>query len=258
MTIRIALTRAGLTCVGLALATAGCSKGPDVTNDTVPVAAPANSAAAAKPPAGQKWTDVVSRTPDGGFRMGNPNAALKLVEYGSRTCPTCGAFGQTGMRPLEDKYVASGKVSYEFRDFIIHAPDLGVAILGQCAGAAPYFPILEAMYVGQPPFLDKLEAASKDQAFVAQAQAAPPAKAATMWVDKLGYVDFMKQHGLAEAQARACLADPKRMDAVVAATKHGTDDLEVNGTPTFILNGQKLDNQVVWPQVEQALKAAGA
>jgi protein-disulfide isomerase len=231
-----------------------CSKGPDVTNGTVPVAA----ATAATPPAGQKWTEVVSQTAEGGFRMGNPAATIKLVEYGSRTCPTCGAFGQTGMRPLEDKYVASGKVSYEFRDFMVHAPDLGVAILGQCAGAQPFFPILEAMYVGQPPFLEKLEGIAKDQAFVNQVQAASPAQGATMWVDKLGYVDFMKQHGLSETQARACLADPKRIASVTDGTKHAMDDANVMGTPTFILNGQKLENQVTWPQVEQALKGAGA
>ncbi|WP_375381695.1 DsbA family protein [uncultured Sphingomonas sp.] len=244
------------------LLAAACSKGPDVTNGTVPVAAAAagrgGAQTTAHPPAGQKWTDVVSRTPEGGFRMGNPDAPIKLVEYGSRTCPTCGAFGQTGMRPLEEKYVTAGKVSYEFRDFMVHAPDLGVALLGQCAGAQPFFPILEAMYVGQPPFLEKLEGISKDQAFVSQVQAVSPVAGATMWVDKLGYVDFMKQHGLSETQARACLADPKRIEAVTTLTKHAMDDLEINGTPTFILNGQKLDNQVVWPQIEQALKAAGA
>ncbi|WP_174280599.1 DsbA family protein [Sphingomonas bacterium] len=245
--------RTTLACAAFVLA-AGCGKGPDVTNGTVPVAA----ATGARPPAGQKWTDVVSQTAEGGYRMGNPDAPLKLVEYGSRTCPTCGAFGQSGMRPLEDRYVTGGKVSYEFRDFMVHAPDLGVAVLGQCAGAAPFFPLLEQMYLGQPAFLDKLEAASKDQAFVTRVQALSPVQATTMWVDRLGYVDFMKQHGMTEVQARACLADPKRIDAVTALTKRGSDDQEISGTPTFILNGQKLDNQVVWPQIEQALKAAGA
>ena len=92
--------------------------------------APAAPVAAVAAPAGQDWTQIVSKTADGGYVMGNPNAAIKLVEYGSRTCPTCGAFGQTGMKPLEEKYVKSGKVSYEFRDFLVHAPDLGVAALG--------------------------------------------------------------------------------------------------------------------------------
>lgn len=250
MTIRLPALFAGIAAVALA----GCHRAPDVTNDTVPQM----QATPAAPPAGQKWTDVVSPTPEGGFRMGNPNAAIKLVEYGSRTCPTCGLFGQTGMRPLEDKYVQSGKVSYEFRDFMVHAPDLGVDLLGRCAGAGPYFPILEQMYVAQPGFLDKLEAASKDTAFVNQVQAASPSQGATMWVDRLGYVDFVKQRGLTEAQARACLADPKQIKAITDLTERAMNSDGVTGTPSFVLNGQKLENQVTWPQIEQALKSAGA
>ena len=44
---------------------------------------------AVPPPKGGDWTTVVSATPEGGFVMGNPNAKVKLVEYGSMTCPHC-------------------------------------------------------------------------------------------------------------------------------------------------------------------------
>src|SRR3546814_9205378 len=81
----------------------------------------------------QDWTQVVSKSPEGGFVMGNPNAALKLVEYGSRSCPTCGVFGRDGIPPLEENYVKTGKVSFEFRDFPVHGgPDLGLSTLGRC------------------------------------------------------------------------------------------------------------------------------
>ena len=45
---------------------------------------------------------VVSKTPEGGYIVGNPDAPIKLLEYGSRTCPTCGAFGRAAMQPLEN------------------------------------------------------------------------------------------------------------------------------------------------------------
>ena len=234
------------------LATA-CSKGPDATNATVPVAKATPVAA----PAGGDWTQVVSPTPAGGFVMGNPQAAIKLIEYGSRTCPVCGLFGQTGMRPLEDTYVKSGKVSYEFRDFLVHSPDLGVALLGRCVPTAAFFPLLEQMYVQQPSFQPKFEAAEKDTALNARLQAASPAQAATIWVDYLGYVDFVKQRGLAEPAARACLGDAKQIDAVAGISKKAMDDEGVTGTPTFVLNGQKLD-VVQWSQLEPLLKQAGA
>lgn len=232
----------------LALGACGGSKDGNIT-------APANSVAAAPAPAGQDWTQTVSKTAEGGYVMGNPNAAIKLVEYGSRTCPTCGAFGQTGMRPLEETYVKSGKVSYEFRDFMVHAPDLGVAILGHCAGATPFFPILEQMYLEQPSFLEKLEGAG---AFQQSLQNQPPAQQAAAWANHLGYVDFVKQRGVTDAQAKACLADPKLIAEITNLSETAMRDQDVTGTPTFILNGQKLDGAVSWPQVEQALKGAGA
>jgi len=34
-------------------------------------------------PADKAWIDVVTKTEIGGYQMGNPNAKLKLVEYGA-------------------------------------------------------------------------------------------------------------------------------------------------------------------------------
>jgi protein-disulfide isomerase len=233
-----------------ALALAACGGSDQTANIT----APANSVAAVTAPAGQDWTQVVAKTPEGGYVMGNPAAKLKLVEYGSRTCPTCGAFGQTGMQPLEQTYVKTGKVSYEFRDFMVHAPDLGVATLGHCAGTAPFFPILEQMYLEQPGFLEKLENATPFQQSI---QSKTPQQQAVAWVEHLGYLDFLKQRGVPEQQARACLADPKLIKEITDLSQAAIDQ-GVTGTPTFFLNGQKLDGAVSWQQIEQALQAAGA
>src|SRR5579863_6598616 len=71
------------------------------------------------PPAGKAWSDVVSATPAGGMVMGNPAAPVKLVEYGSLSCPHCAHFAEFGFKPLVAKYVDSGKVSYEYRSFAI-------------------------------------------------------------------------------------------------------------------------------------------
>ncbi|MFL0412709.1 thioredoxin domain-containing protein [Sphingomonas sp. 179-I 2A4 NHS] len=244
-------TAATAPILGLALAMlAAC--GDNSGNST---SAPANSIAATPAPAGQDWTQVVSKTADGGFVMGNPNAPLKLVEYGSRTCPTCGNFGRTGTRPLEDNYIKSGKVSYEFRDFLVHAPDLGVALIGQCAGEGPFFGMLEQMFVDQDQFLSKLETVPAD--FQQRLQGMSPAQQATAWVEYLGVIDWAKQRGLTEQQARQCLADPARIEAVAKVSETAMRDKDVTGTPTFILNGEKL-NAASWPQVEEALKNAGA
>jgi protein-disulfide isomerase len=224
-------------------------------SSTVNSGAAAAPVAAAPAPAGQDWTQTVSQTKEGGFVMGNPAAPIKLVEYGSRLCPTCGAFANTGMKPLIDTYVKNGKVSYEFREYLVHgAPDFAPALLGRCVGTAAFFPVLEAMFAAQPTVLPKMEDA---QAFQATLQGKPPEVFATAWAEKLGYIDFVKQRGLTEAKARACLSDKAEIDKVVKWMDAGTQ-LGVSGTPSFFLNGNLLQGAVSWAQVEQALKAAGA
>ncbi|MFL6763858.1 MAG: thioredoxin domain-containing protein, partial [Sphingomicrobium sp.] len=73
---------------------------------------------ARKPAVRVDWTRAVAATPEGGFRMGNPAAPVKLVEYGSLACPHCRHFEATGYKPLIQNYVRTGRVSYEFRNFL--------------------------------------------------------------------------------------------------------------------------------------------
>jgi protein-disulfide isomerase len=50
--------------------------------------------------------------------LGNPNAKVKLVEFGSLTCPHCAEFEHQGGKALVDNYVKKGLVSWEFRNFV--------------------------------------------------------------------------------------------------------------------------------------------
>lgn len=212
--------------------------------------------AAVAPPAGKAWSEVVSQTPEGGYVMGNPNAAVKLVEYGSRTCPTCGQFGRDAMEPLETKYVSTGKVSYEFRDFLVHGPpDLAATLLGQCGGTEPFFPILEQMYQNQPSYLEKLESAAELQQRI---QGQPPERAMVAWAEHMGLIDFVKQRGIPEAKARACLSDRKAIDTLAKRMEEMSASGVVTGTPTFLINGKPVEGVVAWSQLEPALKDAGA
>lgn len=237
--------------LALGLALAGCSKeDADGTVSATPIAAVAA-------PAGQNWTEVVVKTPEGGYRMGNPNASLKLIEYGARLCPACGAFAREGFKPLTERYVASGKVSFEFRDFLIHGPvELALAALGQCGGPAPFFPILEQTYQNQDTFIQKWQAMTP-AAQQALAGKSPP-EIARAYADATGAVDFVKQRGIPDAKARACLADQSGLEAVAKPTDVASSNGTVTGTPTFILNGKPLTGVVGWSQMETALKAAGA
>ncbi|SFP90673.1 DsbA family protein [Sphingomonas rubra] len=216
---------------------------------------PAAPVAAVAAPAGTDWTTTTAKTEEG-YLLGNPNAPVKLVEYGSRLCPACRGLAESAYRPLIDNYVKSGKVSFEFREFLIHgAADLPPALLGQCAGAEPFFPILEQMYAAQTGFNDKLQALTPAQQ--QQLQTAKPTDAVRMLAQQMGLIDFMKQRGLPEARVNQCLADTALIDKLTKQTQDRGADGTVTGTPTVLVNGTKIDG-IAWTDVEKALKAAGA
>ncbi|MDT8760319.1 DsbA family protein [Sphingomonas psychrotolerans] len=235
------------------LALAAC--GGDGGNASAPVTS-STPVANVAPPAGKQWTDVVSTTAEGGYVQGNPNAPIKLVEYGARMCPTCGRFDAEGVGPLREKYVSTGKVSYEFRDFPLHgAPDLAAALLNQCVGTEAFFPMLDRLFGNQESFLDKQQKLSP--AVQQQLQTMTPAQAAALIADAMGMVEFVKQNGIPEAKARQCLADQAAIKRIADVYADAANNRGVTGTPSFFINGKQVEASV-WAQLEPALQAAGA
>jgi protein-disulfide isomerase len=205
------------------------------------------------------WAATVVLTPEGGFRQGNPNAPVKLIEYGSRTCPVCGRFAAEGVAELRSKYIATGKVSYEYRDFLIHgAPDFALALLNQCVPTPRFFPVLDAIYANQPAFAARLEALMKTRSAELEAwQKLPPAQMAARFAEALGFIPFMKAHGVTEAQARKCLGDPALAKRIAQTNAGAVNDQDIGGTPTFIINGRKM-RAYDWLRLQPELWAAGA
>ena len=198
------------------------------------------------------WLTMIASTPEGGVRMGNPAAPVKLVEYGSRSCPVCGRFAAES-NDLRTKYVASGKVSYEFRDVLIHPQDLGGVIIGKCVSDRNFFVVLDAMYANQAALNHRAETIPVTR--YDQISAMKPLAAARAWSDAAGYTDLVRQAGMPEARIAACFANPQAIPLLgrrlEAAQKAGVD-----GTPSFFINGRKA-NAILWSQLEPLLKAVG-
>ncbi|MDG6746012.1 thioredoxin domain-containing protein, partial [Staphylococcus aureus] len=147
---------------------------------------------------------------------------------GSRLCPACGAFAREGFEPLTNNYVKSGKVSWEFREFLIHgAPDLPPALLGICQGETIFFPLLEQMYQAQQGFNDKLQA--MPPAMQQQLQNAKPVDAIKAMAEQMDLINFVKQRGIPEAKARQCLADMTQIDRLTKQTQDRGADGTVTG-----------------------------
>jgi protein-disulfide isomerase len=236
--------------LALAVALAGCGGGSGNNVSAAANNAPIPQIAA---PNHGDWTEMVSVTPRGGYLMGNPNAPVKLVEYGSISCPVCAHFANEGAQPLTNTFVRSGQVSWEFRPFLIHAQDPGVFLLLHCAGPQPFFRLAEQLYATQMEWAGRAENLPADQQQQMQ-NMDPHAQAAAM-VRVMQIDQFFRQRGLSEARINACLADDAALQQLGEISRRGSSEDNVTGTPTFIVNGDKLDSSD-WADLQARLRSA--
>jgi protein-disulfide isomerase len=232
------------------IAVAGCNsnEGNAATNTPVEltqVAAPKNG----------DWRTIVQATPAGGFLMGNPNAKVKLIEYGSMTCPHCKEFDESGVGPLIDTYVKSGQVSYEFRNYVRDGVDLTASLIARCNGPKGFFPLTRALYADQENWFATIQAAPEDK--MQSIQSLPPTQQFLEVAKVAGFQNYAAMRGIPIAKSTQCLTDQASIDQLVAMNSQATTDFpNFAGTPTFILNGSMLEKTATWKDLEPQIKSA--
>jgi protein-disulfide isomerase len=232
-----------------ALALASCN-GSDVTEGEPPAGEPIAHVA---PPEGKLWQDVASVTPEGGVVIGNPDAKLKLVEYASHTCHVCADFSKNGSEAMNN-YVNTGVISYEIRNLIRDPVDLTIAIIANCGDPSLFHPLADEGWHNFDPLMAQIQSRS---AAISKAVEGDESKRFQAIAQSSGVLDFFAQRGVSTEQAMTCLADTEGAKARMARSAEQGDDLEITGTPTFFLNGQRL-NATSWTAIEPILQNAGA
>lgn len=200
------------------------------------------------------WTQTVVKTAEGGYRMGNPAAPVKLVEYGSLACPTCARFAADSEAPLMAK-VKSGKLSFEFRNLVLNAADLAAAMLSRCGGADDYFALNDRIFTAQRQWTARLGTLSAEDkgriaALEPQQRLAPIAEAA-------GLVALAAQAGVPQAKARQCLGDPALLEEIIALQQAAAKNPDIHGTPTFFVNGRHAEGVHGWAALAPLLTPPG-
>lgn len=234
----------------LALALAACGSS---ANDDAALKGEAIAAIAA--PEGTQWIEQAIATPEGGTLVGNPEAPLKLIEYGSLTCPTCARFSTEGSEALLNEYVNKGTVSFELRQFAIHGPiDLLLGRLTQCGPTTAVIPLADQVWANVNNFTGAMQ--SNAAAFEA-AMGLPLDQRFVRAAEVVGALDFFAARGISEDQARQCLADGAAIEAAANFSQRYSQEFNVTGTPTFELNGTRLDANS-WGALEPILQRAGA
>ena len=247
-----------LACAAALLALAGCNKKP--AGETANNNAPAHYANV-KPPAGGDWSQVINPTPDGGVMMGDPNAKVHLIEIGSLTCPHCQRFEESAVDDLVGKYVKTGKISYEFRNYIRDSFDLAAVLIAKCNGPNSFFPLVRAFYDTQPQWEGALQKVPQDQ--LEQMQNLPANQVELQAAKIVGFLDWAAARGVPQAKTTQCLTNTNAINDLVTQSGQVTQQWpDFPGTPSFVLNGTMIElpaglpESQVWPTVEGKIKAA--
>ena len=199
------------------------------------------------------WNAVVAITAEGGHLVGNPAAQVKLVEYVSYTCNHCAHFEMEADAPLRLTFVGPGKGSIEYRPLLRNKIDLAASLLVRCGPLSKFRGNHAAVLRRQESWFGGIGGISAAQ----QQRWNSPDFAASMRAiaGDLKLYDLMTNRGYTRVQLDRCLADRATAEKLAAQSQFAVQKLNVNATPSFLING-RLQDEHDWNGLRPQLAAA--
>ena len=158
--------------------------------------------------------------PGQGSALGSAGAKVTVIEYASTTCPHCARWNADVFPAFKAKYVDTGLVRYELREFPTAPQAASVAgfLIARCAPPAKYFDVIDALFRGQ-----------------AEMAASGDARATLLKAGRAG--------GLTDAKSMACAQDPQATAALDKRVRTAAEVDKIRATPTFIIGNQRLEGE---------------
>ena len=158
-------------------------------------------------------TDLLQPGPLPERILGRDDAPVTVIEYASMTCGHCANFHLNIWPAFKAEFIDTGKVRFILREFPFDPRATAAFMLARCTGDDRWYPTVDLLFRNQPRW--------------ARAQDG-----------KEGFLSVLSMTGLKEADLEACLSDQALLDKVNAVAARG-QELGVDSTPTFFINGEK-------------------
>jgi protein-disulfide isomerase len=188
-----------------------------------PLAGPANA---------QTTTGDVDTSAITEMVIGNPDAAVTMIEYASFTCPHCARFHEGPFKQLKADYIDTGKIKFVYREVYFDRYGLWASMIARC-DTEKFFGISDLIYKGQAEWT----------------RAGEPAAI----VDELRKIGRLA--GLDSDTVESCLQNGDMAQKLVAWDEENRNSDGVTSTPSFIINGKKHSN-MAYGEMQQILDAA--
>lgn len=161
--------------------------------------------------------------------LGDNNALVTMVEYSSLSCPHCAHFHEKVLPTLEKEFITPGKVKLVIRHFPLNEPAIKASEVVECAGQNG---------LKRENFIKVL--------FDMQEQ----------WAFNDDFLKNLKQialvGGIDSAAFESCTTDKAIETRILEMRETAGSKLHVGSTPTFFIEGVKLEGD---PTVENFRKA---
>lgn len=189
-----------------------------------------------------------------GYRVGDAEAPLQIIEFVSYSCPHCAAFEREAEAELRYHYVHEGYAAVEVRHMIRNPIDLSAALLTECGSPDRFFDNHRAVLATQDSWMETARSLTPSQ-MQRWANGAIGSRMRAIASD-LGFDDLMEQRGYSRSEIDACLTDEARAQEIAETSQANVAEYDVPGTPSFVLNGNLLDSVHTWNSLKQVLLAA--
>ncbi|MEM6371816.1 MAG: DsbA family protein [Pseudomonadota bacterium] len=172
------------------------------------------------------------------MQLGDPNAAVTVIEYASYTCPHCATFHAGNYKQLKTDYIDTGKINFVYREVYFDRFGLWASAIARCAGTPEaFFGISDMLYATQSEWA---RAGGGDPAVIA---------------DELRKIGRLA--GLENDAIEACLMDGDKMRTLVAWYQENAEEHGIQSTPSFVIDGTTYNN-MAYPEMKRLIdEAAG-
>tara|TARA_B100001248_G_C27316566_1_gene424633 strand:- start:346 stop:948 length:603 start_codon:yes stop_codon:yes gene_type:complete len=159
--------------------------------------------------------------------LGDNNAINTLVEYASMSCVHCANFHNNDLPKIKSNLIDNGKLKFIYKDFPLDRPAMYASMIAHCFSGEQYFEVLSSLYRNQKKWVSVADTSGK---FYSSLH------------------NILKIHDITLDKIIECVDDKseinkKKWNNILASRLEG-QNMGVNSTPTFFLNGKKIEKPV--------------
>ena len=169
--------------------------------------------------------------------LGNEDAKYTLVEYASMSCIHCANFHNNEFPKIKRAFIDTGKLKFIYKDFPLDKPAMFASMVTNCFKGEQYYEVLSSLYRNQKSWVSVSNNSGKFYSAIH---------------------DSLKIHGIKLQKVLECVDDENDTNKAtwnnIIKTRLEGQSNGVSSTPSFFLNGKKIEEPLNYELLEKLIK----